>query len=396
MKAAYLLTMFPVTSETFILNEIVEAQRQGVKVRVFSEMKPALDCPHGKLSYLEGRIEYLPDLENVKPIDTVILHIKMFMRKPKNYLRTLVYAYKNRHYAMLWAFRNCVHFADAVRRFNPDIIHTHFASHTARYALLISGLLNVPYTLTIHGWYDLYKAPPAYLRELVMHSLKTLTVCEFNRKHIEKEYDIPNGRIDVLRCGIEVDSFFPGTDEEKEDGLILSVGRLHYHKAYHRLIKACRILKDKGLNWKCWIIGDGELRSDLQRMINEMNLGDKVILLGTKSNEEVAVYLRRAQIFALSSEVEIVGIVNMEAMATCLPVVAPSVFGVPELVEHGKTGLLCETGDPEVLAENLAYLLEHHTIRNKMGRRGREKVKREHDLEKQVAKLISIWSSALD
>lgn len=395
MKVAYLLTMFPVVSETFILNEIVEAQRQGVDVRVFSEMRPSIECPHGKLSYLEGRIEYLSRLEGISYIRTAMLHLKYFATKPKNYIRTLLYAYRHRHFAMLWAFRMCVNISEPIRMFKPDIIHTHFASHTARFTMLISMLLGIPYTLTVHGWYDLYKAPPSYMRELVMHSLKTLTVCEYNRKHMEKEYSVPPGRIEVLKCGIDVDSFLPGTCEEKQEGLILSVGRLHYHKAYHHLIEACRILKGRSMDFTCWIIGDGELRSDLQKMIDEKGLNDRVMLLGMKSNEEVGFYLRRAQIFALSSEVEIVPIVFMEAMASCLPVVAPSVFGVPELVEHGKTGLLCRAGDPEALADHLEYLLKNRNAGRKMGEKGREKVNKEHNLPTQVSRLISLWSSGV-
>jgi len=392
VKVAYLLTRFPVVSETFILNEIVEALHQGVDIRVFSELPPNETCPHGKLKHLEGRIEYLPSLESSRPLKTMLLHLRFFLKRPLPYLKTFAYALRNRHLAMLWAFKVCVHFARRLDEFRPDVIHTHFASHTARFALLVSRLLGIPYTLTIHGWYDLYKAPPSYMRELVMNSLKTVTVCEFNRKHLEREYDIPHGMIEVLMCGIEVDSFTPGVEDQKEGGLILSVGRLHFHKAYHHLIDACRILKEKGVEFKCWVIGEGELREKLQDRINKLDLKDRVALLGMKSNEEVAEYLKRAQVFTLSSEVEVVGIVFMEAMASCLPVVAPSVFGVPELVEHGKTGLLYDPGDSATLARHLAYLLDHPEVRKEMGLKGREKVRREHDLQRQVSRLVGIWA----
>ncbi len=209
---------------------------------------------------------------------------------------------------------------------------------------------------------------------------------------MEREYDIPPGRIEVVKCGISVDAFPPGEAAEKEDRLILSVGRLHYHKAYHHLIDACRILMDRGTAFRCWIIGDGELREDLQSRIDGHGLGDRVVLLGMKSNEEVAEYLRKAQVFALSSEVEIVPIVFMEAMASQLPVVATAVFGVPELVEHGETGLLCRTGDPGALADHMAFLLDHDRERRDMGVRGRQKVRREHELAVQTARLISVWT----
>lgn len=387
--------MFPVVSETFILNEIVESLRQGVEVRVYSELKPSAICTHAKLKEIHDRIEYLPSLESVKFLETVILHAQFFIRRPFTYIRALKYALRHRRDITFWTFKVCVHYAEKLRRFKPDILHTHFASDTARFTHLISRLLGISYTVTVHGWHDLYKVPPKDLRDLVMNSFKTITVCEYNRSYMEQEYDIPPGRIKVVKCGISLDTFRPGEADEKEAGLVLSVGRLHYHKAYHHLIDACKILIERGVDVRCWIIGDGDLRTDLQKRIDRYTLGDRVVLLGMKSNEEVAVYLRKASVFALSSDVEIVPIVYMEAMASQLPLVATDVFGVPELVEHGKTGLLCKTGDPKCMADRMQYLLDHCNERRAMGIRGREKVRKDHEIAVQAAKLISLWTSAI-
>jgi colanic acid/amylovoran biosynthesis glycosyltransferase len=292
--------------------------------------------------------------------------------------------------AALWAFKMSVLFAYPILQFKPDVIHTHFAYGNARFALFISRLLGIPFTFTIHGWYDLYKAPPSFLKEVVLNSKKTVTVCEFNKKYLLSTYDIPEEKVDVLRCGIPVERFSAG-GIQKINRLIISVGRLHYHKAQHVLVEACKLLDKKNETFECWIIGNGDLRDTIQHQISELGLDAKVLLLGEKSNEEVQALMPKAQIFVLTSEVEVVGLVNAEAMASGLPVIATSVFGVPELVEHEITGLLCPPNNPEAVAAHLELLLKDPGRCAEMGAKGRKKVIQMHNLSVQVQRLISIW-----
>jgi glycosyltransferase involved in cell wall biosynthesis len=390
MRVAYLLASFPITSEIFILNEIDEAIRQGVDIRIFSQMIPLKPCPHARVSYLKSRIEYLPSIDSVDFKKTLNLHMKLMLMNPGNYLKTFLYAIRHRDDAMLWAFKVFVHYAWSVRRFRPDMLHTHFAYGNSRFTMLTSKLLGIPYTFTIHGWYDLYKAPPSFLREVILNSKKTLTVCNYNREYIISHYRVPDTKVEVIRCGIPVENFNPDGRQKNED-LIISVGRLHYHKAYHVLVQACKILSEKDVRFQCWIIGDGELKDNIQKMITELNLDNKVFLLGEKSNEEVQALLPKARVFALTSEVEVVGLANAEAMASGLPVVATSVFGVPELVEDGVTGYLCPPNEPESIAARLEYLLRNEDICREMGSKGRSKVIEMHNLERQVRKLVSNW-----
>jgi glycosyltransferase involved in cell wall biosynthesis len=86
------------------------------------------------------------------------------------------------------------------------------------------------------------------------------------------------------------------------------------------------------------------------------------------------------------------GVVSMEAMACGLPVISSNIHGIPELIEHGKTGFLCEPNDYQKIAEYLEILIKNPGVRKEMGNLGRQKIKKDFNLEKEVGKLISVFN----
>jgi colanic acid/amylovoran biosynthesis glycosyltransferase len=393
MRIAYFLTSFPNTSETFILNEIAEAIQQGMDVRVFSLMQPAGACPHAVARSLMSRVTYLPPAEDVSLFRMLLFHMRALLLYRFQYLSALMFALTHRENAMLWVFKIAAFYAYNIGKFAPQRIHTHFAYGSCRLAMMIAKMMGVPYTFTIHGWYDLYKSPPPDLGIIMREAKKTITVCNFNRNYILDQYKIPEDRIDIIRCGISPAFFEPVSHNAREQGLIVSVGRLHYHKAYHVLISACKILADRNVSFTCRIIGDGELRNELEEQIASLELNTRVRLVGARSNEEVRAILLKAEVFAMSSAVETVGLAVVEALATEVPAVATRVYGVPEMVRNDETGYLCEAGDAECIADRLQKLLLQKDLRKSMGATGRALVMQEHNLPVQVAKLVQVWRS---
>lgn len=393
MKIAYLLASFPNTSETFILNEIAEAIRQGINVRVFSLLQPPGSCPHATARTLMNKVSYFPSLTSVSVLRLLHLHFFFLFRYPYHYVSAFLFALRHRENATLWTFKVSVVYAYYISKFEPNLLHTHFAYDSCRLTMLISKLLGLPYTLTIHGWSDLYGRPPADLRLIMLETKKTITVCQYNRRHILDKYKIPEDKITVIRCGIPAEFFLETSSRKRETGLIISVGRLHYHKAFHVLIAACKLLVDRDIPFLCLIVGDGELRKDLQEQIESLHLTSKVRLIGARSHEEVREIFLRAEVFAMSSAVETVGLAIVEALASEVPVVATRIYGVPEMVRDNETGLLCETANPECIANHLEKLLSNVSLGRSMGNKGRSLVMQEHNLAVQVAKLIAVWAS---
>jgi len=393
MRIAYLLTSFPNTSEIFILNEVAEAQRQGMDVRVFSLLRPAGDCPHAEAQKLEDKVTYFTPVDEIPFLRLLFLHVCYLFKYRLNYLSALLLALNHKENAMLWNFKVAAYYVQHISRFKPQLIHTHFAYGACRLTMMVAKMMGIPYTFTIHGWYDLYKCPPPDLGLIMMNAKKTVTVCNYNRQYIIGEYGIPENRIDLIRCGISPEFFLPLVDKTREPGLIVSIGRLHYHKAFNVLIDACKILVVRGVRFQCRIVGEGELRKELEAQIEMLQLGDRVVLMGARSNEEVRELLLKAEVFAMSSAVETVGLAVVEALASEVPAIATRVFGVPEMVRDNDTGFLSETGDSACIADRLEKLLNSGELRRSMGTKGRALVMQEHNLPVQVKKLIKVWQS---
>ncbi|QQR49464.1 glycosyltransferase [bacterium] len=185
------------------------------------------------------------------------------------------------------------------------------------------------------------------------------------------------------------------------------------------LITVCRLVEMKGLeyairavaqvaraheNIEYTIVGGGDLYDSLVQVIEELGMNNKIKLVGRKAHEEVVQLLDQSHIFihpsitAKNGSQE--GIPNgiQEAMAMGLPVVSTYHSGIPELVEHGVSGLLAPEKDVAMLAEHLLYLIKHPDRWAAMGRAGRAKIEQAFDMEKEndiLAKLLlSVVSNA--
>ena len=164
--------------------------------------------------------------------------------------------------------------------------------------------------------------------------------------------------------------------------MILSVGRLIEKKGYPDLIEACALLKARGLPFRCEIAGDGPLEEELSQLIASRGLGDSVILLGAAPQDEIIRKLSHTSVFALACATEHDGgmdnlpTVLMEAMAAGVPCVSTRLAGVPEMVEHGVTGLLTAERDPVAFADALEKLLQHPEQAQQMGQAGLARAQR--------------------
>lgn len=165
--------------------------------------------------------------------------------------------------------------------------------------------------------------------------------------------NVPADRIVVVPNG--VDGRLPPRKPKKRPWVILTVARLRSEKTVDVAVEAMARLPAGHKAVELWIAGDGPERARLQALVSERQLADRVSFLGHR--EDVPELLRQADAFVLSSRTEGSPNALLEAMAAGLPCVATNVGGVPELIEHGRTGLLVPPDDPDTLARALAGLL---------------------------------------
>lgn len=244
----------------------------------------------------------------------------------------------------------------------PDIIHAHI--YTAGVpAGLIGRLHGIPMVITEHtsGFprktiegLDAWKARLAFRWADVV-----MPVSVFLRRAIE-ELRV-RARFEVIPNVVDTSLFHPSCSSRlgTHPTRLLFVGLLSdsHIKGVPYLLKALAQLKEQHSDWHLDIVGDGPARVGYEDLVADLGLTDKVTFHGLKSKREVAEFMRKADIFVLSSLLENLPCVLIEAQATGLPIIATHVGGIPEIVDE-ETGILVPPGDADSLAKAIALLLQ--------------------------------------
>lgn len=388
---AYVLQMFPKYSETFILNELLEHQRQGRSVRVLSLRYPREGRFHGCLASLTEAAEYLQeslwdDLSKLREAAWSAL-----ATSSAGVCRSL-HPWLARHVTSRDLWQATLLKRWAVRR-KVRHVHCHFGGFAASVAALSRMMGGPTFSVTLHA-HEIFRenGDSAWLRRIVELSAFVVTVSKFNARYLVENVGAAGDRIRVLYNGIPLDRFgFSRTP--RETGTILAVGRLIEKKGFIHLIRACRVLADQGLLTRCDIIGEGREKDCLAEEIRRLKLGSVVRLAGAWPQERVADALARYSAFALpcvraaDGNMDALPTVLLEAMAAGCPVVSTHLSGIPEIVENGESGILVPPGDENALAAALITLLKSPEACRRFAESGRRRVEERFDVQRSVAAL---------
>jgi glycosyltransferase involved in cell wall biosynthesis len=203
---------------------------------------------------------------------------------------------------------------------------------------------------------------------------------------------VPASRLFFLPNVVDTDRFKPGAAASHSPITLLTVGRLTREKRFDRFISLLHQLR--GLDVRGWIVGptraDQELRPILENQAAELGLlPDKLQFAGSVA--DMPSMYQQGTIFVLTSEHEGTPNVLLEAMATGLPVVATSVGGVPEIVQHGRTGFLAAQDDVKAQLNALQKLIEDPDLRTEMGTRARDYVEETHSVHHLPTHLAQLY-----
>jgi glycosyltransferase involved in cell wall biosynthesis len=395
--------MFPQLSETFIANEILEMERQGVGLRVFSYRKPRAAVRHECVRDIRVTVEYLPDplLPNLGPLlASAPAGFRADARRWNDTLRyVLGYTWREKNPDTWRRLLQAAYLARIVRESGLRHLHAHFAGGATRIAMLTSKLTGIPFSFSAHAR-DVYTTAPHVLRERLEAASFVVTCTGANREYLQSLVG-PESRSKILLGyhGIDLAKFRPRLEPAAPDvPLILSVGRLVRKKGFTDLLRACDVLKRDGVPFRCLIVGEGPERERLERMVEEFSLENVVSLPGSCSQEEALDAYHRATVFALPCRVledgDRDGIPNvlLEALAVELPIVSTTISGIPEVIEDGRNGLLIPQRDAPALASALRRLLADADLRAQLGARGRETVARRFDRGENVRELSELFA----
>ncbi len=217
-----------------------------------------------------------------------------------------------------------------------------------------------------------------------------MTISDYNRRFILQTYpDTHPDKIIVQRMG--VDRVLPWREStSKADGAsipfrILSVGRLHPVKDHRFLLQACAALRDEGFNFICRIVGEGPERNALQAQIVAGKLESHVSLLGSLSRNDLASCYRDFDLVVMTSKSEGIPLVLMEAMAHRKLVLAPAITGIPELIEHQRTGFLYQQGSLADFVGAVRWIASHQTLFKSVRRAAAASVAASYDRQRNLS-----------
>jgi len=396
-RVAYLCSKFPGVSHTFILREIEGVIEAGVQVRAFSIRRPS----GGELTGEKARW-WFPKTNYVVPPRWGMLaaaHMRHAVRHPGRYFSVLAQALRMRLRGLRGKFRGLCYFAEAVylaeffRRTRIEHVHVHSASQIALPALLANALTRIPFSITVHG-------PGEFINDELLYEKfhaagHLVAISEYCRGQIISHApDLPPEKISVVHCGVDPHHFTPARGRCDGPLRLLTIGRLVPQKDHLTLVEACAELMRRGLDFRCSVVGDGPTAREVGAAIERRGLDGRVVLEGVVNDERILELLRSADVFVMSSLLEGVPSVLMEAMSCRVPVVSTRVCGVPELVDDGVSGLLVEPRDPVAIADAVMKLAGDADLRRRLGDAGRAKVMEDFNSAvnyRRVAELFHTW-----
>ena len=398
IKGCYILSRFPAFSETFISNEIWWLRSYGYDVRIFSLLKPRNTLVQPQSEDLMQFVNYSPPLLSWEMISAQFYY---FFHRTLKYIqaafKTIRCTYREpiTLLSMLMIFPRSVYFARQMEALGIERIHAHFIWINGVGAMIISSLLDIPFSLHPHG-FGLFQRDLINARHQLEDATEVITISAFNRRVIASMSDkISEADITINHCGVDTEKFKPV--DRLQGGLkepqILSIARLIEVKGLEYLIQACKILHERNIPFRCYIAGDGELRGELEELVRELELDDKVKLLGSLKQTELIDLFQSSDIFTLPCVVDENGnhdgipIVLMEAMAMKLPVISTPVGGIPELVHHEENGLLVPSRDAVALSRALESLITDEALRISYGECGRKTVVEDFNIKRTSAAL---------
>ena len=257
------------------------------------------------------------------------------------------------------------------------------------------GLPSPRLILTEHGRHfpDVVSPPRRAVNRLVLDRFadRVNACCAFSAKALCRNDGFAGNRIEVIENGIEVDRYGPATDRPalmRRLGLdptrryVVHVARHHPVKDQPTLIRGFAGVAAEFPDVDLLLVGDGPLRPDLERLVAELGVADRVNFMGIRS--DVADVLRAADVFGLTSVSEAASLTLLEAMATGLPVAVTAVGGNPEIVRDGVDGLLFPRGDAGGCTAALRKLLADPAYAKSLGASGRKRVRERYRLEQTV------------
>lgn len=406
-RIGYVVKVYPRFSETFVVTEILAREAAGEQLAVYA-LRPTSDSRfHPQLAQVQAPVTHLPRAARLSQEWEVFARAHDELPGFGERLGALM--------PMLVRMgpsdvAQAVDLALRIRADGITHLHVHFANVASWCAAVASALSGVPFTVTTHAK-DLFHddVDRVLLAEVMARAEHVVAISQYNARFLLDRVGVPADKVHLVRNGLDLDRFAYTDPEPPSTPLrVLAVGRLVEKKGFDHLLDALVALGDD-LPCELRLVGEGELGGRLVRRIEALGLGDRVRLLGARSQAELIAELEWADVLVapcvVGSDGNADGLptVILEAMAGGVPCIATDVTGIPEAISEATddaaaTGVLLDA-DPTDLAERLAAALVRVAApawpRIAVARAARARVERDFDTRRQTALLAALEQSAV-
>ncbi|CAN5488945.1 glycosyltransferase family 4 protein [soil metagenome] len=382
MKLLYVAGGFPRLTETFVLNEVLGQLERGHDVRVVS-LRPSQGSHPAEAEEIRRRT-----------IDVGRVPL------PRRHLRRGASSVPEQRWSRrLFAMAAAANVAARLGGFSPDVVHAHFLNLPKLVAGTLARLLEVPYTFTGHADDFMVDVPDQLLRQRVLHADGGFVVSEAGQREIVRRARLDpdeSRRLTVVRASAHRRVAAQGSEPAAPLTLV-TVGRLVPIKGIDVSIRAFALVRRRHPRARYWVVGEGPERPKLEELIRSLDLQGSVTLLGSMDNATAQRVLVRSHVAVLACRRDDRGAADgvpvflMEAGLLGVPVVSTDVAGVPELVRHGRSGLLARPDEVTELADAVLGLAAGGELRARLVSGLRERVETEFAPGRQLDRMHAVW-----
>lgn len=399
LRIAYFVNQYPKVSHSFIRREILALERQGIEVQ-----RIALRGWDAKLVDREDHAEQTRTQYVLRQgaIHLMLAMLRACVASPGRFFSTLSLALKIGWRADRSMMIHLIYLAEACRVLpwlkeqRTCHLHAHFGTNPATVAMLVRNLGGPSFSFTVHGPEEFDKPQFIGLGEKIRRSAFVVAVSSFGRSQLYRWVGHDQWpKVKEVHCGLEPGFHAVAPVPVPDIPRLVCVGRLCEQKGQLLLMEAAHRLAQKGIGFELVLAGDGEMRAEVERLIQKYALEDRVRITGWISSDQVREEILAARGLVLPSFAEGLPVVIMEAMALRRPVLTTYVAGIPELVRHGETGWLFPAGSVDELAAAMeTFLAAPAGVLERVAEAGYRLVLERHSIDTEAAKLAALFREA--
>lgn len=373
---AYLIPEFPGQTHIWMWREIACLREWGVEVRMHSTRRPP-DYERARHAFAsDAEVLATQYLAPVRPGEALAAtawlaaHPVRAARAAKMAIDLPVDREGGKRPATIKLLLPSAILARRLIAQNVAHLHVHSAASSAAVAMLAHALGGPAYSLTLNadlgGW-------GGALFEKFERSAFTIAITRKLIDEVNRELPpLSPGKLLLGRIGVDTRINQPDPAVQRQG--IVTVARLHFSKGHDTLIRAIGLLRDRGIKTSLRIAGAGPQRDELEALVRELKLDSVITFLGSIGDKAVVAELQRAEVFALASHNEPLGVAFMEAMACGTPTIGTAAGGVGEIIDSGVDGILVPPKDAATLASAIERVLGDAELRQRLAAAGRQKI----------------------